>query len=154
MSDFLRATISSPVNISGNFTSREFIVALQHLKPDKAPGPDSIQSELILLVGAALNSWLCGFLSFCLHQLKISKIWKRALEVAITKPKKSEENLKSYRPISMLCVSYKILERLIHTRMEPIIDPSSLGSRLNFDTRDQLGQHCFAHAKYRGHFGS
>ena len=27
-----------------------------------------------------------------------------------------------YRPISLVCVSYKILERLIYGRVEPIID--------------------------------
>ena len=30
---------------------------------------------------------------------------------------------KSSRPISLLCVSYKILERLIYARVEPLIDP-------------------------------
>ena len=30
---------------------------------------------------------------------------------------------KSYRPISLLCVSYKILERLIYARVELLIDP-------------------------------
>ena len=30
---------------------------------------------------------------------------------------------KSYRPISLLCVPYKILERLIYARFEPLIDP-------------------------------
>ena len=30
---------------------------------------------------------------------------------------------KSYRPISLLCVPYKILERLIYARVEPLIDP-------------------------------
>ena len=30
---------------------------------------------------------------------------------------------KSYRPISLVCVSYKILERLIYARVEPLIDP-------------------------------
>ena len=123
VSDLWSATTSSPVSISRNFTSREFTVTLQNLKPGKAPGSNSFFPELRLHAGAALKSWLCGFHSFCLHQLKIPKIWKRAQEVAIPKPKKSEEDLKSYRPISMLCVPYKILGRLIHTRMEPIIDP-------------------------------
>ena len=30
---------------------------------------------------------------------------------------------KIYRPISLLCVPYKILERLIYVRVEPLIDP-------------------------------
>ena len=36
---------------------------------------------------------------------------------------KPVEDPKSYRPISLLCVPYKILERLIYTRIEPIVDP-------------------------------
>ena len=54
---------------------------------------------------------------------KISKIWRGSLVVAIPRPKKPEEDHKSYRPIPLLCVPYKILERLIHTGTEPIIDP-------------------------------
>ena len=76
VSDLWKAAISSPVNISGIFVSREFTVALQHLNPGKAPGPDSIYPELIPHAGVALKSWLCGFLSSCLRRLKIPKIWR------------------------------------------------------------------------------
>ena len=110
--DLCRATTSSPVNIFGNFTSREFTVALQHLKPFKASGPDSTCPELILHAGAAPKSRLCGFLSSCLRRFKISKILRRALVVAIPK----RENPKSYCPISLLCVPHKILERFVHTK--------------------------------------
>ena len=41
--------------------------------------------------------------------------------VAILKPKKLPKN--PYRPISLLCIPFKILERLIYTRIEPIVDP-------------------------------
>ena len=43
--------------------------------------------------------------------------------VAIPKPTKPVVDPKSYRPISLLCVPYKILERLIYARVEPLIDP-------------------------------
>ena len=72
---------------------------------------------------AALKSWLRDFLSSCLCQLKISKIWRRALVVMIPKPGKPVGNPKSYRPIFLLCVPYKILKRLIYARIEPLIDP-------------------------------
>ena len=111
------------MNISESFTSQEFAAAVKHLKPGKAPGPDSILPELIIHAGAALKSWLRGFLSSCLRHLKIPKVWRRALVVAIPKPKKPVEDPKRYRPISLLCVPYKILERLIHARVEPIVDP-------------------------------
>ena len=109
--------------MSDNFSQREFTDALQHLKPGKAPGPDSIGSEPVLHAGAALKSWLCDFFSSCLRRLKIPKIWKRALVVAIPKPTKPVGDPKSYRQLYLICVPYKILERLIYARVEPLIDP-------------------------------
>ena len=83
VSEFWRATTPDAVNISDNFSQREFTAALQYLKPGKAPGPDSIFPELILHTGATLKSWLRDFLSSYLRRLKILKIWRRALMVAI-----------------------------------------------------------------------
>ena len=110
VSDHWRALIPSPVNLTGDFSSREFTAALQHVKPGKALRPDSICPELKIHAGIALKSWLHGFLSSCLRQLKIPKAWRRALVVAIPQPKKPVEDPKSYCPISLLCVPYKILK--------------------------------------------
>ena len=96
VSDLWRATTPDAVNISDNFSQREFAAALQHLKPGKAPVPDSICPELILYFGAALKSWLRDFISSCLRRLKIPKIWRRALVVAIPKPAKPVGDPKSY----------------------------------------------------------
>ena len=89
-----------------------------------------------------LKSWLRDFLSSCLRQLKIPKIWRRALVVAIPKPAKPVGDPKSYRPISLLCVPYKILERLIYARVEPLIDPllpkEQAGFRRGKSTVDQV----------------
>ena len=141
VSDLWRATTPDAVNISDNFSQREFAAALLHLKPGKAPGPDSICPELILHAGAALKSWLRDFLSSCLRRLKIPKIWRRALVVANPKPGKPVGDPKSYRPISLLCVPYKILERLIYARVEPLIDPllpkEQAGFRRGKSTVDQ-----------------
>ena len=58
-----------------------------------------------------------------MHQLKIPKIWRGALVVAIPKPEKELGDPKSYRHISLLCVPFKIFKRLIYARVETIIDP-------------------------------
>ena len=48
----------------------------------------------------------------------------------------------SYRPISLLCVPYKILERLIYARVKPLIDPllpkKQAGFRREKSTVDQV----------------
>ena len=142
VSDLWRATTPDAVNISDNFSQREFTAALQHLKPGKAPGPDSICPEFILHAGAALKSWLRDLFCSCLLQLKISKIWRRALVIAIPKPAKPVGDPNSYQPISLLCVPYKILERLIYARVEPLIDPllpkEQVGFRRRKSTIDQV----------------
>ena len=61
VSDLWRASTTSAVNVCGSFTPSEFAAALKHLKPGKAPGPDSICPELLLHAGAApeiLAVWL------------------------------------------------------------------------------------------------
>ncbi|XP_076804489.1 uncharacterized protein LOC143448565 [Clavelina lepadiformis] len=123
--------------ISVNFTPEEFASTLQLLKFGKAPGPDSICPELIIHAGAALKSWLNKFLSSCLHTLKLQKIWRKALVVVIPKPMKPIDDPKSYRPISLLCIPFNILERLIYARVEPIIDPLLPQEQAGFDTEDQ-----------------
>ena len=136
VSDLWRAEPLHPANVSGSFSHREFAAALQHLKPSKAPGPDSICPELIIHAGASLKSWLRGFLSSCLHHLKIPKIWRRALVVAVPKPSKPVEDPKSYRPISLLCVPYKILERLTTPALNLSLTLCSHGNRRVFDAED------------------
>ena len=62
--------------------------------------------------------------------------------VAILKPTKPLGDPKSYRPISLLCVTYKIFERLIYARVEPLIDPmlpeEQAGFRRGKSTVDQV----------------
>ena len=55
--------------------------------------------------------------------LKMSMLEFFLLVVEIPKPIKPEGDPKSYRPLSLLCVFYQILEKLIYGRVEPIIDP-------------------------------
>ena len=107
----MEATIPDAVNISNNFSQREFAAAFQHIKSGKAPGPDSICHEIILHAGAALKSWLRNFLSSCLRRLKIPKP---------AKPIGGHKELST--DISALC-PYKILERLICARVKTLIDP-------------------------------
>ena len=142
VSDFWRATTPDEVNISDTFSQREFATALQHLKSGKPPVPGSIFSELILHAEAALKSWFRVFLSSCLRRLEIPKIWRRALVVAIPKPAKPVGDPKNYQSISLLCVPYNILERLIYACVEPLIDPllpkKQAGLRRGKSTVDQV----------------
>ena len=43
--------------------------------------------------------------------------------VALLKPHKLPDDLRSYHPISLLCFLFKILKRLLLARLDPVIDP-------------------------------
>ena len=121
------------------FRPEELAAALRRLKPGKSLGLDSIFPEFILHTRSALKSWFCDFLSSCMPQLKIPKIWRRALIVAIPNPEKPLGEPKSYRPIYLLCVPFKIFERLIYTLVSTQSSTHcSLGSRRAFDTGGRL----------------
>ena len=76
-----------------------------------------------------------------MRQLKIPKIWRSALIVAIPTPDKPLGDPKSYRPISLLCVPFKILERLIYAPVDAISSPllprEKVGFRHGRSTVDQ-----------------
>ena len=116
LSDLYKIPTPEGHSIFEPFKPEQFAAALRRLKPWKSPGLDSILPEFILQAGSAHKSWFCDFLNSCMRPLKIPKIWRRALVVAISKPEKPLGDPKSYRPLSLLCVSFKILERLIYVR--------------------------------------
>ena len=121
MSDLWRATTPDPINISEVFSQRKFTAALQSFKPGKALGPDSICSELILHAGVALKSWLYGF--FLLAPTQNSQDLERSSCNRDPKANEAMGDPKIHQLISLLCVSYMILERLIYACVEPLINP-------------------------------
>ena len=95
-------------------------IALKKLKSGKAPGPDGLHPEFIIF-HRSVTDWLRLFLSSCLSSQTMPKEWRRATVISILKPNKPANNPKSYRPISLLCVTFKLMERLIN-RIKHIID--------------------------------
>ncbi|KAL7862674.1 hypothetical protein SRHO_G00116580 [Serrasalmus rhombeus] len=94
--------------------------AINKLKPGKSPGQDIFHPEFVIHQSDKTSRLLCSFFSACFQRIKL---WRRASVIALPKPNKPTEDLKSYRPISLLCVPDKMLERLIHSRTEPVVDP-------------------------------
>ena len=133
---------SVDANMSGDFTTAELQVAIKKLKQGKAPGHDYIHPEFVVHQSASTSAWLCLFYSACYQRSKLPKIWRRADVIALPKPNKPAEDPRSYRPISLLCVPFKVLERIIHSRIEPVVDPQlpreQAGFRRGRSTVDQV----------------
>ncbi|KAJ3583832.1 hypothetical protein NHX12_015550 [Muraenolepis orangiensis] len=142
----LSGAASVDSNLSGEFTAEELSEAMSKLKPGKSPGRDNIHPEFVIHQSTTTSGWLCAFYTSCYQRLKLPKTWRRASVIALPKPNKPAEDPKSYRPISLLCVPFKILERMIHSRIEPVVDSQlpreQAGFRRGRSTADQVTLLC------------
>ena len=114
---------SKDVNMSIPFTREELVEVLKSMKVGKAPGPDDIHPKFLLHARDAATKWLCQYMATCLEKCKKTQIWRKATVIALPKPNKPKDDPKSYRAISLLCIPFQLLERMIHGRINPIIDP-------------------------------
>ena len=63
---------------------------------------------------------------------KFPKIWRKSKVIAILKPGKDSTQPKSYRPISLLCHTYKLFERMMLNRLNLHIDQELIKQQAGF----------------------
>ena len=83
----------------------------------------SIHPEYLMHLSNESHNWRRLFIANCLQRMKIPKIRRYTNIIAILKPGKASDESASYRPISLLSVSYTLLGRLICNRLLPFVDP-------------------------------
>ena len=125
-----------------NLHVEELEAAIKKLKSGKArDATTSTQSSSFTKPQRQRPGYVRFFTSW-FRRSKLPKTWRRATVVALPKPNKPAQDPKSYRPISLLCVPFKILERLIHSRIDPVVDPQlpweQAGFRRGRSTVDQV----------------
>lgn len=121
----------------------EVEMALEALQPGKASGPDMISNDILKNAKTALASILTSVYNRCLDEGVFPRIWKEAEMVAVLKPGVTIISAKSYRPICLLNVMGKILERLILQHLKGVIgqlSPDQFGGRKGQSTTDAINQ--------------
>ena len=63
---------------------------------------------------------------------EIPKAMEESNVIAILKPGKDSTLPKSYRPISLLCHTYKLFERMILNRLNPLIETMIIDQQAGF----------------------
>jgi hypothetical protein len=72
--------------------------------------------------GAQTKEWIISFMNDIVSTSKIPNLFKRAKVISIIKPGKVGTDPAHYRPISLFSVVFKLLERLILQRIQPLIE--------------------------------
>ena len=94
---------------------------LNNLDPNKATGPDGIPSIILKELSTELCSPLCVIFNKSIQEGQIPSDWKSAEVTAIFK--KGAKNLSSnYRPVSLTCISCKVLESFIRDQIQDYME--------------------------------
>ena len=123
------------------FTEEEVERAIKRMKRHKAQGVDGITSDIIKLGGPIVLTYLTNIFNNIIKTKQIPDSWHEAKTVILFK-KGDPEDIKNYRPISLLSHSYKIFTRLLQTRIERTLDENQpreqAGFRKGCSTTDHL----------------
>ena len=98
------------------FTEKDIEKIIQNLDSNKAHGHDMISIRMLKICGKSIIKPLLMIYKKCLEKGRFANEWKKANVVPVHK-KNDKQLLKNYRPISLLPICGKVLERLLYNSM-------------------------------------
>merc|ERR1711879_418458 len=87
------------------------------LKNKKAPGVDGVTNDMLKHLGPGAKNTLLKIFNSSWHSGKFPTRWKEAQIRPSLKKGKDKKKPDSYRPISLLSCTGKLLERLVNKRL-------------------------------------
>ena len=101
---------------SVSFSQNDIAKIIQNLDPNKAHGHDNISIRMLKICGSSIYKPLEMIFKQCIETGVFPSEWKKANIVPIHK-KGDKQTLENYRPVSLLPICGKILERLMFNEM-------------------------------------
>lgn len=123
---------------------KELRKEIKNLKLKKAPGFDLISAQVLKNLPKKAMSFIQLLLNAAIKLRHFPSIWKVAEIIMIPKPGKTPNDVKSYRPISLLPLISKIFEIIIQKRIKvyierfKVIPNHQFGFRKSHATTDQI----------------
>ena len=125
-------------------TEEEVVDVLRSLKLKTSSGPDGISSSMLKkTLFFSISSTLCSLFNLSLSTGIVPSDWKSSNITPVFKS--GNKNLVSnYRPISLLSIPSKLLERIVHNRLlahlltNSILSPRQFGFRPGSSTQEAL----------------
>ena len=97
---------------SVEFSTYDILKIIRNLNPNKAHGYDMISIRMLKFCDESICKSLGIILWSCLKNGKFPSEWKKSIVVPVFR-KNNKQELKNYRPISLLPVTGKFFERLV-----------------------------------------
>lgn len=129
-------------DFSAAFSVNEVKVAIDSMKSGKAADSNGIYMKFFKHRGPITQKWLAMFFSDILSSSHIPVLLKKAKVTAILKPGRQGTDVSNYRPVSLLSITYKLLEILVLNRIQPeiekILPVEQAGFRKNRSCAEQV----------------
>jgi len=146
LTDEMNDILTSPLPLTlppKAFNPSDVTYCIRQLKRRKAPGYDLITAEILSHLSRKSIVFLTYLFNAVLRTTHFPIPWKFAIVKMIPKPNKPPHLPSSYRPISLLPILGKILEKLLLRRLYPllyeqkVIPDHQFGFRTNHSTIQQ-----------------
>ena len=126
-----------------NVTENEVLDILSTIDTNKSSGPDNVSAKILRLAGSSIVPSLTKLIKLSLQKSIVPDLWKSSNVIPIHK-KDSKSDINNYRPISLLPIVSKILEKIVFKAVYNFLHANSVlskhqsGFRPNDSTVNQL----------------
>ena len=103
-------------------TVQELGVVLKRMKSNKTPGIDGITSEFLKVFWGKIKYFVMEAINCGFHKGSLSTSMRQCIITCLPKPNKDHSFIKNWRPISLLCVVYKLASGVIADRLKPSLN--------------------------------
>ena len=114
-------------------TVSQVLDVLANLDASKATGPDEIPARILKEIAHEIAPSLCELFNKSLRLGSVSTDWKLANVVPVFKSD-SKEHAENYRPISLLCLVSKVMERCVFNSIKDRVHSLNDSSQHGFIT--------------------
>ena len=119
-------------------TRAEVIKTINSFK-QRSPGQDTITKNHLANLPVNMIDDLVNIINSCINLGFIPKQWKETIMIMLPKPGKSPKQVINYRPISLINVPSKVLEKIINNRIVNFIEYNNLNNKDQHGYRKGMG---------------
>ena len=120
--DIAKLSRKEATALEGPLTIDELGIALKKMKNNKTPGIDGFPSEFFKVFWVKLKYLVLNALNHCYEKGMLSISMRQTIINCIPKGDKARDNIKNWRPISLLSVLYKLASSAIAARMNTVLN--------------------------------
>ena len=126
--------------LEGELTVSELSYALKCMQNNKTPGIDGFPADFFKVFWIKIKFFIARALNFCYHKGSLSTSLRTCLITCLPKGSKPRNQLKNWRPLSMLSVVYKLASASIANRLKPFLNNIISESQTGFLSGRNIGE--------------